>query len=182
VLVVQPPANGAFGALAKSIAAVLEVPSVKKARPAVVAAAAGKILPPNSLSASSDPPWGEGRKVSPKPSCDTTKFTSDMKIRSVNAIGGLDSAKVTAAVQEQKEELVACYAASRCKNAELMGRVTLRFDILSSGDTMALGNVGSDLGSLDAIMCVMSVMHGTSFPPASKPTRVLVPLVFSPGQ
>ena len=100
MLVVHPPASGAFGALAKSIAAVLEVPSVKKAGPAVVAVAEGKILPPNSFSASSDPPWGEGRKVSRKPSCDTTEFTSDMKIGSVNAIGGLDSAKVTAAVQE----------------------------------------------------------------------------------
>ncbi|MFO0759132.1 MAG: VIT domain-containing protein [Byssovorax sp.] len=76
----------------------------------------------------------------------------------------------------------ACYERGLLANANLQGRVSVRFMIDLDGSVSLAANGGSDLPDSATVACVVNAFRGLSFPqPEGGRITVVYPLMFSPG-
>jgi hypothetical protein len=96
--------------------------------------------------------------------------------------GRLPPEVIQTVVREHFGNLRACYEEGLKRNANLAGKVVVRFDIETSGKVSGVQGSGSTLPDAQAIECMLHAIEGLSFPrPEGGKVTVVYPVIFRSG-
>ena len=109
-----------------------------------------------------------------------------VRMGATSVSGRLDPREIQRVVRERFPDIRACYEGGLRTNANLRGRVAVRFVVGRDGEVYDLGNGGSDLPDDWVLVCVMKVFQRLKFPPPAWDghrgiATVVYPIFFSPA-
>jgi hypothetical protein len=159
--VVEPAASGTDAAPAEAS------PDAATAPPA-----AGDTAAPAAASAASAAVAGRSPKVG----------VVRVGAMQVNGNGRLPPAVIQRVVRQNFDRFRLCYENGLRNNANLQGRVSVRFVIGRDGAVSTVGNGDSDLPDGGVVSCVVRAFYGLTFPkPEGGIVMVTYPIQFTPG-
>lgn len=105
-----------------------------------------------------------------------------VRLGATEVAGRLDPAIIQKEVRTNFGKFRACYEQGLKKNAQLSGRVSIRFVIGRDGSVTDVGGKDSDLPDQSVVECIVKAFKATKFPaPEGGIVTVVYPIKFSPG-
>ncbi len=105
-----------------------------------------------------------------------------VRVGAVSVAGKLTPKVIERVVSSRLDRLRSCYEIGLAKNANLQGRIVVRFVVGADGMTSNVGG-GGDLPDGEVVGCVTRQLYGLAFPkPHQGIVTVSYPVVFTPGR
>jgi hypothetical protein len=99
-----------------------------------------------------------------------------------SAVGRLAPERIQSVVRANFDALRACYETGLKRDAQLRGRVGVRFVIGLDGRVSGVSDEGSDMPDREVLRCVLDGFRLLEFPrPDGGIVKVVYPIIFSPG-
>jgi hypothetical protein len=105
---------------------------------------------------------------------------AEVRVGMISITGPMTEDELTALVKPKLPAIQKCFEAGLVKNQNLMGRISMKFEIGKTGALMRLSEKGSDMPDIETIRCVLRATSTITFPAKGGIIMAYYPLMFMP--